>query len=153
MSEVSAMAQASGSLGNWLKGAAVALTLCLAVPPTPAKAIIDCSIGGCFDASTLPPSGPNDIAEVIRSSWNFFGVNPSVYIVSASEVRATLPYLLPEQEGIGRDQIHIPEIYHASIELQHAGARHFIWHYIIGHEMAHAFQKRTKLLNALDTPC
>ncbi|MCI4662473.1 MAG: hypothetical protein MRY63_11720 [Neomegalonema sp.] len=127
------------------------LGLLLVLPGQRAQAqILDCSIMDCLDASYLPPSGPNDMAEVIRRAQGFYGVDTRVYVVSHRESAAKLPVFVLKRPGlIDADQIHVPDIYHASIEFQHAGEKHFIWHYIIGHEMAHAFQKHSRLIEAM----
>lgn len=112
----------------------------------PARAI-DCEYERCLDASSLPGSGLN-WGDLIRRAQRFFGVDTRTYIVSFSRVDAKLPYLQRAFPPIP-EQIHIPEIYHAIIEAQHAGERHFVWHYILGHEYAHAYQERLKLIDAM----
>ncbi len=130
-------------------GLALALTVGLASTPAPA---VDCALGGCIDVSRLPKSQAVDWRDLVARAQRFFGVSANAYIVSSSAMRASLPYMLPRQAAVSVDQIHIPEIYHAQIEAQHVGERHFVWHYIIGHEMAHGYQYRLRLVEAMSGP-
>ncbi|MEL6316889.1 MAG: hypothetical protein AAFR16_04525 [Pseudomonadota bacterium] len=119
--------------------------------PAPARAI-DCDFGGCTDVARLPP-GSVDMAEIVRRAQGFFETDAKVYIVSSARVQAVLPYMLPRQPPfVARNQIHIPEIYHAVTELKYGARPHFVWHYIIGHEMAHAHQKDLRLVEAMSAP-
>lgn len=130
----------------------LALSALLAIgasPPVPAHAL-DCEYGDCIDAARLP-GGAVDWATLIRRGQRFFNIDTNVYIVSFTQVKADLPYF---QRAMGPfvGQVHIPEIYHAVIETKHAGQPHFVWHYIIGHEFAHAYQDRLKLIEAMMAP-
>ena len=123
-------------------GAAAALSL----GATPAAAI-DCEFEGCLDVTRLP-GGSVNWAQLVQRCQRFFGATTRVYIVSFSRVRANLPYMQRALPPIP-EQIHIPEIYHATIERQHAGQPHFVWHYILAHEFAHVYQDRLDLISAL----
>lgn len=129
----------------------LAAVLIVAGVSTPAAAI-DCARGGCIDASRLPPGPGVDWRDLISRAQRFFSADAGVFIVSSAEVQASLPYILPRQVSISVNQIHIPEIYHAQIEARYAGAPHYIWHYIVGHEMAHAYQYRLGVVEALEGP-
>lgn len=135
-----------------VKAAALAAAALLAAAPAPATAI-DCTLGGCIDAARLPMRSGVDMAEIIARAQRFFRADAPVYVVSSDVVRTPLPYMLPRQEPlVTRHQIHIPEIYHAQVELLRRGAPRFVWRYIIGHEMAHVYQEELKLLEAMVAP-
>ncbi|MEO1328692.1 MAG: hypothetical protein AAFW46_03445 [Pseudomonadota bacterium] len=139
------------TLRRWAGAAAVIGTLALVAP---AGAVTDCSIPGkCLDASRLPKTKSVDWGDLIRRAQRFYGVSTPIFIVSSSDVEARLPYFLPEQRPlIYASQIHIPEIYHAITEVKHRQTKHYIWQYIVGHEMAHANQHRLKLIDAMVAP-
>lgn len=130
-------------------GRAIAIAAALSASPA---AAVDCALGGCIDATRLPAASGLNWADLVGRAQRFFGVSANAYIVSSSSMRAYLPYMLPRQATISADQIHIPEIYHAQIEARHAGHQHFVWHYIIGHEMAHGYQYRLRLVEAMKGP-
>ncbi len=134
--------------------AAAALALCattlVAAPETRAA---DCALGGCIDASRLPPAPTADMADIVARAQAFFGVDTKVYIVSSAAAGAVLPYYQPALPPIvAEGQIQIPEIYHAVREAAAGGRPHYVWHYIIGHEMAHAYQDATGLIAAMRAP-
>lgn len=131
---------------------AVAAAAPVALAPAPASAI-DCSFGGCIDVAGLPAGGGVDLADILRRAQRFYGTSAKAYIVSSEDVEAWLPYMLPRQEPfVMRHQIHIPEIYHFKTEFEHKGQEHFVWHYIIGHEMAHVYQEERDLIEAMSGP-
>lgn len=130
---------------------ALAILSALALGPAPARAA-DCSFGGCTDVAQLPPTPSADMADVLRRAQRFFQSDAKAYIVSSSAARARLPYMLPKQDLVTRHQIHIPEIYHARTELNAAGGKHYVWHYILGHEMAHVYQEELGLIAAMSAP-
>lgn len=132
--------------------AALGALLWLGAAPAPAAAA-DCSFGGCVPVSQMPATDGSDIASILRRSQRFFGVSAEAYIVSSDDVRARLPYMLPRQEPfIMKHQIHIPEVYHARTEINNIGKRHYVWHYILGHEMAHVYQKENRLIELMTAP-
>ncbi len=119
---------------------------------TPGAAMArDCTDGGCIaDLERLPGGEHVDVGDVVRRARRFFGVNARAYLVSSESTRAFLPYYLRRDPPIVmRGQIHIPEIYYAGTELKNRGHKHYVWHYIIGHEMAHAYQDGLKLVEAM----
>lgn len=119
----------------------------------PAQAVLDCSRSACLDVSGLPASRNVDWADMIRRAHRLFGVRTGVFIVPSARTRARLPYMLPQQVPlIMEEQIHIPEIYHFVTEHKFRGKDHFVWHFIIGHEMAHAYQERLNLIEAMKGP-
>lgn len=124
-------------------GLACATTTIAATQPA---AALDCEYERCLNAALLPGSSV-DWGDLIRRLKRFYGVSTNTYIVSFSRVAAKLPYLQRAIDPIP-EQIHIPEIYHATIEAQHIGERHFVWHYILGHEYAHAYQESVGLIDA-----
>ncbi|MBX2856652.1 MAG: hypothetical protein KTR21_16815 [Rhodobacteraceae bacterium] len=127
-------------------GAAVILALWLGAAG-PARAI-DCDWADdqCLDASRLP--GGVGWSELVRRGHRFFGIDTKVYIVGHADVRARIPYMqraLPPLKA----QVHIPEVYHARVESDHAGQEHYIWHYIVSHEFAHVYQDSIGFIDAL----
>lgn len=134
------------------KAALIALAAAAALSAPPAQAA-DCGFGGCVPVSRMPASGGADMAAILRRAQRFFGVQAEAYIVSSDDVKARLPYMLPRQEPfIMTNQIHIPEIYHARTEINHIGKKHYVWHYILGHEMAHVYQKENNLIELMSAP-
>ncbi|MCI4664893.1 MAG: hypothetical protein MRY74_09245 [Neomegalonema sp.] len=118
----------------------------------PAAPALDCSFGGCVDVERLP-GGTVNLTQIVQRAQKFFKVTTKVYLVRSSKAKAWLPYMLAKAEPfVMTDQIHIPDAYHAITEVSSAGKPHFVWHYIIGHEMAHAYQQRTGILAALVKP-
>lgn len=126
----------------------VCLAACVVAAPPPAVAL-DCEFEACLDVSLLP--GGVDWADLVDRGQRFFAIDTRVYIVSFEKVRAPLPYMQRALPPIPA-QVHIPEIYHAAIESKHSGERHYVWHYIIGHEFAHVYQDELKLIEALRAP-
>lgn len=135
----------------------VALTVALALIATllavgPDRAAArDCGDGGCIaDLERLPGGEYVDAGDIVRRARRFFGVNARAYLVSSDSTGMVLPYYLRRDPPIVmHGQIHIPEIYFAGTELKNRGREHFVWHYILGHEMAHAYQDRLKLVEAM----
>lgn len=138
-------------LAAWARCGLFAAAATVAGGGVAAAEAIDCNLGGCVaDVARMPASPNADMADILKRAQRFFGTNTQAYIVNSNVKRATLPYLLRRQGVIvERSQIHIPEVYYARIELQHRGKRHFVWNYIIGHEMAHAYQEQTGLLKEM----
>ncbi len=138
----------------WARGAVAAAALACVSAASPAPAVTDCSLrGACLNAARLPETQSVVWSDVIRRAQRFFGARAEVFIVSSADVEARLPYFLPEQRPlILAQQIHIPEIYHALTELKHRETKHYIWQYIVGHEMAHAYQDNLKLIDAMVAP-
>lgn len=131
---------------------AVALAIAALLAPGAARAA-DCGFGGCIDVASMPAGGGADMAEILRRAQRFYKSKATAYIVSSQDARATLPYMLPRQEPyVMAHQIHIPEIYHARTEIGQSGKKHFVWHYIIGHEMAHVYQEELGLIEAMAGP-
>lgn len=113
----------------------------------------DCGLGGCIDVTRLPAAPTADLGAITLEAQRFFGVEAKVYIVSSAGAGATLPYYAPALPPIiAKGQVHIPEIYHAITEATAAGQPHYIWHYIVGHELAHAFQDQVGLIEAMTAP-
>lgn len=130
-----------------------ALVVAAAVAPSVAQDF-DCSRADCIDVERLPGAGSSDLGAITRRAQRFFGVDAKVYIVSSEQMKAALPYMLPRQiPEVLADQIHIPELYHAATELKHAGLEHYVWHYIIGHEMAHVSQERGAAIRTFQAFC
>lgn len=122
----------------------------LGVGAAPAAAQ-DCGDGGCIADIERLPGGPYvDIGDIVRRARRFYGVDTRAYIVSSDRSGQILPYYLRRDPPIVmRGQIQIPEIYYAGTELKNRGQQHYVWHYIIGHEMAHAYQDRLRLVEAM----
>lgn len=140
-------------IANAARGFALLAALTLAALAPHSASAADCADGGCIDVAVMPPSEGADMAGILRRAQRFYRVQATAYIVSSAAARATLPYMLPRQEPFVRShQIHIPEIYHARTELNQRGKRHFVWHYILGHEMAHVYQEELGLIEAMSGP-
>ena len=135
---------------GWLLACFAALLL---MRPGDAEAA-DCSVSGaCIDVATLPATPHTDMADILRRAQRFFRTRATAYIVSSQSAAATLPYMLPRQPPfVLKHQIHIPEIYHAKTEIGQRGKKHFVWHYILGHEMAHVYQEKLGLIDAMSGP-
>lgn len=126
-----------------------AAALCGAASPAWA---LDCEFERCLDAARLP-GAVVPWRRIISRGQRLFGISTKVYIVSFAQVSARVPYLQrANTEFAVPEEVHIPEIYHATIEAQHAGREHYIWHYIIGHEFAHSYQDRIGLIDAFTFP-
>ena len=147
-----AWALAVWALTVWARAAMIGVFGALTTAAVPASAA-DCSFGGCIDVANLPAGAGADMADILRRAQRFFQTSATAYIVSSDSANATLPYMLPRQEPfVMRHQIHIPEIYHARTEIAHLGKAHYVWHYILGHEMAHVYQEELGLIDAMTGP-
>ena len=150
----SCWAIAEGRVANRLRGVVLALVAALGLWGAADLArAADCAHGGCIDIATLPPTPHSDMAGVLSRAQRFFRTRATAYIVSSQSAAATLPYMLPRQKPfVLEHQIHIPEIYHARTEIKQSGRKHYVWHYILGHEMAHVYQEELGLIEAMSGP-
>lgn len=135
--------------------AALSVALCMALlggAAAPEGAFArDCGDGGCVaDIERLPGGEFVDVGDIVKRARRFFRVDAKAYIVSSERSGAVLPYYLRKDPPVVMNgQIHVPEVYYWGTEYKNRGKQHFIWHYIIGHEMAHAYQDRFKLVEAM----
>ena len=141
--------------GGWRIGALAAALiagLSASLPAEPARAA-DCTHGGCLNLAPLAAGEGVTFGDIVRRAERFFGVRANAYLVGALEAQATLPYMLPRQEPfVTAHQIHIPELYHFRVNQVFKDRTLLVWHFIIGHEMAHVYQEESKLLEAMSGP-
>lgn len=110
----------------------------------------DCAIIDCVNLGGMGVQAGVDLGGIIFKANAFFGVDVSVYLTSAEDTGMKSPVYLPLQPGIGRAQVQVPDIYHAMTFASKDKA--YVWQYVIGHEVAHAYQDRTGISSALKFP-
>ncbi|MEO1303959.1 MAG: hypothetical protein AAFV37_03210 [Pseudomonadota bacterium] len=124
----------------------------IALSASPTAASIDCELASCIDLSDLDGSSGVDWSTLINDANEFYETDTNVYLVSAFDEGISSPYFLPEQESVTKGQIHIPDIYHWVVSNGRADDAESIWKFIVGHEMAHAYQVRANLDKSLVGP-
>ena len=112
----------------------------------------DCSTAGCINLGQIGDQSGVNWSRLVSTANAFYGTNAKVYLVSSIDFGLRAPVFLREQEGIQQGQIQIPDIYHALAYKAGGTDAKYLWQYIVGHEMAHAFQERTGFAAALTAP-